>query len=82
MQTILRVVIADSSEAFAGSLKDTLENCGNYSVVGISGNGEELRATLEQYRKYYETNNFEETARLLERIIRRGDENVGFYQFF
>ena len=41
MQTILRVVIADSSEAFAGSLKDTLENCGNYSVVGISGNGEE-----------------------------------------
>ena len=41
MQTILRVVIADSSEAFAGSLKDTLENCGNYSVVGISGNEEE-----------------------------------------
>ena len=42
MQTILRVVIADSSESFADSLKDTLERSGGYSVVGVSGNGEEV----------------------------------------
>ena len=42
MQTILRVVIADSSESFAGSLRDTLERSGGYAVVGVSGNGEEV----------------------------------------
>lgn len=42
MQTILRVVIADNNEAFAESLKETLESNGGYSVMAISGNGEEV----------------------------------------
>ena len=49
MQTILRVVIADNNEAFANSLKESLENSGGYSVMGISGDGEEV---VELVRKH------------------------------
>ena len=49
MQTILRVVIADSNEGFAHELKEILENNGNYSVVGISGNGEQVVELVQQF---------------------------------
>ena len=40
METVLNVVIADGNEAFAESLKSTLEHNGGFSVVGTSGDGE------------------------------------------
>ena len=40
METVLNVVIADGNEAFAESLKSTLEQNGGFSVVGVSGDGE------------------------------------------
>ena len=48
MQTILRVVIADSNESFARELKDYLEEHGNYTVVGVSGDGEQVVELVEQ----------------------------------
>lgn len=48
MQTILRVVIGDSNEAFAATLAETLEQNGAYHVVGMSGNGEEVLELVRQ----------------------------------
>ena len=49
MQTILRVVIADNNEAFAASLKEQLERNDEYSVVAISGDGEEVVRLVQKY---------------------------------
>ena len=46
METVLNVVIADVNEAFAESLKSTLEQNGGFSVVGISGDGEVILDTM------------------------------------
>ncbi len=48
MQTILRVVIGDNNETFAAALKEALEE-NNYSVMGVSGNGEEVVALVKQH---------------------------------
>ena len=48
MEKVLRVVIADSSAPFAESLKDSLEETGGYSVVGMSGDGEEVIRLVER----------------------------------
>jgi len=50
MQTVLRVVIADTVEAFAEALKENLEESGGYEVVGISGDGEEVVRLVEEQR--------------------------------
>ena len=38
METVLSVVIADSSEAFASALQEALEQTGKFSVAGVSAN--------------------------------------------
>lgn len=50
METVLNVVIADGNEAFAESLKSTLEQNGGFSVVGISGDGEVILDTMLRTR--------------------------------
>lgn len=48
MQTILRVVIADNNDAFAASLRESLDQREGYSVTGVTGNGQEaLRMVRE-----------------------------------
>lgn len=47
METVLSVVIADSSEAFASALQEALEQTGTFSVAGVSANGEEVLRLLE-----------------------------------
>lgn len=47
METVLSVVIADSSEAFASTLQEALEQTGTFSVAGVSANGEEVLRLLE-----------------------------------
>ncbi len=49
MQTILRVVIGDNNEPFAASLKEALEENGGYSVMGVSGNGEEVVELVKKH---------------------------------
>ena len=49
MQTILRVVIADSNVTFAASLGASLEEQAGYSVAGLTGSGvEALRLAQDQ----------------------------------
>ena len=48
----------------------------------VSGHGEAFRERLESFRKRCALNHFDESRRQLDRILARGDENVGFYQFF
>ena len=50
METVLNVVIADGNEAFAESLKSTLEQNGGFSVVGTSGDGEVILDTMLRTR--------------------------------
>ena len=50
MQSILRVVIGDTNEDFAGALKTALEEGGAYSVEAVSGSGEEVAEQVAQQR--------------------------------
>ena len=49
MKTILRVVVADNNEAFAASLREVLERNDEYSVVGVSGDGEEAVRLVQKH---------------------------------
>lgn len=49
MQTILRVVIADNNETFGRSLKESLMESGDYEVVAISGDGEEVVRLVQKH---------------------------------
>lgn len=48
----------------------------------VSGHGDAYRERLEAFRKRCALNHFEESLRQIDRILAKGDENVGFYQFF
>jgi two-component system response regulator (stage 0 sporulation protein A) len=50
METILNVVIADNHESFAQSLKQTLNKTEGFSVVAVSGDGEEVVRLVEQHQ--------------------------------
>ena len=50
MQTILRVVIADSNETFAASLRESLEEQEGYAVAGVTGSGEEAVRLVQDQR--------------------------------
>ena len=50
MEMMLRVVIADGNEGFTMALKESLEEFGGYSVVGITGDGMEAVELVERQR--------------------------------